>query len=134
MRKLFLLWMLLTGLSASAYDYPYLAFKTTDGTVQTVSVESLKLTIADGVLTATNGDGSKTFTISDLSKMYFSADESGVTGIKQVTTSATEVKVYSLSGMQMGSYRSVAEARTALKSGLYVIVEEGKSYKMINDK
>ena len=130
MRKLFLLWMLLTGLSASAYDYPYLAFQTSDGKVQTVSVESLTLTIADGVLKATNGAGSKTFTISDLSKMYFSTDQSGTTGIKQVATSEKTVKVYSLSGMQLGSYQSVAEAHTALKSGLYVIVEDGKSYKM----
>lgn len=132
MRRLFLFLMLLIGLAVSADEYSYLAFQKTDGTVQTVSVESLSLTIADGVLTATNADGSKTFTLADLTSMYFSAEQSDVTSIEKIETAqqGSQVTVYSLTGMQMGRYQSVAAARTALKSGVYVVEANGKRYKM----
>ena len=58
MKKLFLfLVMLMAGLTASAYEYPYLTFQRTDGSEQSVAVESLTLTMADGKLIAVNGNG-----------------------------------------------------------------------------
>ena len=51
-----------------AGDYPYLTFETTDGNKVSVSTESLTLTVSGTTLTA----GNQSFTLVNLSKMYFS--------------------------------------------------------------
>jgi len=110
MRKIiFTLAVVAFSLSAQAYDYPYLAFQTSDGSVTTVSVESLSITISDGQLVATNGDGSKSFTLSDLSKMYFSTESTAISSVETETN--VEVSIYDLTGrkvspqeMQRGVY------------------------------
>ncbi|MBQ9570739.1 MAG: hypothetical protein IJR30_05130 [Prevotella sp.] len=61
-----------------AEEYPYLTFEAVDGSKTSVSVNSLTLTVKDGKLTA----GDKTFSLSELSKMYFSTTEA--TGIEKV--------------------------------------------------
>jgi hypothetical protein len=69
---------LLGLLTAHAYEYPYLVLQTTDGTVTAVGVESLTLTVSDGTLTVTNSEGTTAFTLTDLSKMYFSTTSTGI--------------------------------------------------------
>ncbi len=130
MKKLLLSLMLMTGMSASAYDYPYLAFQTSDGAIQTVSVESLSLSISDGKLVATNGSGSVEFELTNLSTMYFTETENIVDGIKQVETTTGEVQVFTLAGVSMGTFESLSQVRSTLKNGVYVVKSNGKSYKM----
>ncbi len=130
MKKLFLSLMLMTGMTASAYDYPYLAFETTSGTVQTVSVESLSITISDGNLVVTNGSGTVTFTLSDLSKMYFSDEEQEASGIQEVETTSGKVQIFSLTGLAMGTFESLSQARASLRNGVYVVKSNDKSYKI----
>ena len=76
---LFLILFAGSALSSLAYDYPYLAFQTSNGSVTTVAVESLTLTVSGSSLVATNDDGSVTLSLSDLSKMYFTTE--AATGI-----------------------------------------------------
>jgi len=114
MKKVLLtLLMIVASLSVQAYDYPYLAFQHTDGTIKTLSVESLTITVSNGQLVATNGDGSTTFTLSDLSKMYFSTE--GTTGINTIenSSSAGETEIYDLQGRKV--------SRSEMKTGIYVI-------------
>jgi len=73
-RFLFTLMMVVVSLSAWAYDYPYLVFQTTDGTTYAVSVESLTLDVSNDQLIVTNDEGTQSFTLSELSKMYFSTE------------------------------------------------------------
>ena len=71
MKKIFiLLTVLLATLTAQAEGYTYLTFETTDGAKASVAVENLTLTISGTTLTA----GSQQFTLSNLSKMYFSTE------------------------------------------------------------
>ncbi|MCR4604295.1 MAG: Ig-like domain-containing protein [Prevotella sp.] len=73
MKKLLLLTMVLAGtLGAMAYDYPYLTFKSSDGTMKSVSVESLVMTFSNGQLVAASSSANDAFVLADLSKMYFS--------------------------------------------------------------
>ncbi len=127
MKKVLLSLMILMGTDAMAYDYPYLAFQTSDGTVKTVGVESLTLSISNGYLVVKNSEGSQQFSLSDLSAMYFSTS---ATGIRQVETEQTSVKVFSMSGVLVGTFDSVEQARASLKKGVYVVVADGKNYKM----
>jgi len=115
--------------SVAADDYDYLVFQTSDGSEQAVSVSNLKLTFANGALTATNSDGSQTFTLTDLSKMYFS---DSATGISAVTANDGDesVEVYSVAGVRMGSFSFLSDAKSQLRQGVYVIKSNGKNLKI----
>lgn len=130
MKRIFLfLLTVLATLTAQAYDYPYLVFQTTDGTVTAVAVEALSITSSNGNLVVTNNDGTKTFPLSTLSKMYFSTD--GTTDIDSAQTSdTTEVEVAASSGVYLGKFASFDEARKALKQGVYVVKSKEKTFKI----
>ena len=69
MRKILLLLVALAGaLTVKADSYTYLTFETTDGEKVSVSLESLTITISGTTLTT----GSQSFTLTNLSRMYFS--------------------------------------------------------------
>ena len=77
---LMLLTMLVGALTAQAEDYTYLTFETTDGAKASVSVASdVTLTISGTTLTV----GSQSFTLTNLSKMYFSNTDETTTGISE---------------------------------------------------
>lgn len=102
------------SMSVQAYDYPYLAFQASDGTVTTVSVESLTITVdSSGQLVVTNGDGSQIFTVSDLSKMYFTASSSTDIGSIDAADDDNCCEIYDMLGRKIVSDQ--------LKSGVYII-------------
>lgn len=83
MKKILFTLLTFVGFSsaiAEDYDYPYLTIVTSGGTVKSVAASSLVLTISNGQLVAVNGDGNQTFTLSALSKMYFSKTNETATG------------------------------------------------------
>ena len=116
MKKFILLLTFITGvLTAYASDYTYLTFETTDGARISVEASSLTITISGTTLTA----GSQSFTLSNLSKMYFSnSDET--TGIDRIENeelrmedSATDI--YDLQGRKV--------AKNQVRSGKVYIVK-----------
>jgi len=66
-----LLLMMMVTLAVHADSYTYLTFETTDGVKVSVEASSLTITISGTTLTA----GSQPFTLSNLSKMYFSTSD-----------------------------------------------------------
>ena len=78
-KKAVLLFLALVGaLAVHAEDaYTYLTFETTDGARVSVPVASLTLTISGHTLTA----GTQSFTLSNLTKMYFSTGDE-TTGVE----------------------------------------------------
>lgn len=121
MRKFVLLLMVWgSSLVAQAEDYPYLTFEMTDGAKVSVSVESLKLSFSETTLTA----GSQTFTISNLSKMYFTTTSETTTGIEYIDNLSIDRllskddEVYDLSGKRVLSRTS---SNAKLKRGVYII-------------
>lgn len=116
--------------SAELYDYPYVAFQTTDGIVKTISVSSLSLTVSDGVLIATSDDGAESFTLSDLSKMYFTT-EAAVTKVQNAeSTDTSGVEVTSLAGVFYGTFPSVEAARQSLPAGMYIVKNSKETFKI----
>lgn len=126
MRRILLFFISMVATTAVfAEDYPYLTFETADGNKTSVSVSSLTLIVKDGKLTA----GDKTFSLSELSKMYFSMEEA--TGIENVVSSIEgTVEVFNLRGISMGKYNSMNEAAASLKTGVYVIKSKSKTIKV----
>lgn len=129
--KSFILGILMTvgTLPTMAGNYPYLTFELTDGTKVSVSVSSLTLTVNGTTLKA----GSQTFTISNLSKMYFSSTDetSGVTAIDELTADDFEGKeIYDLNGhkieLQITNYEL-----PKLPRGVYIVKSKNKTCKIV---
>ena len=116
--------MMVGTLPTMAGNYPYLTFELTDGTKVSVSVSSLTLTVNGTTLKA----GSQTFTISNLSKMYFSSTDetSDATAIDELTADDLEGKeIYDLNGhkieLQITNYEL-----PKLPRGVYIVKSKGE--------
>lgn len=121
--------MMVGTLPTMAESYPYLTFELTDGTKVSVSVSSLTLTVNGTTLKA----GSLTFTISNLSKMYFSSTDetSGATAIDELTADDFEGKeIYDLNGhkieLQITNYEL-----PKLPRGVYIVKSKNKTCKIV---
>lgn len=125
MKKVLLALAVLMGtVTAQADDYSYLTFELTDGAKASVEINSLTLTISGNTLTA----GDQTFTLENLSKMYFSTtDETAqgtATGISEAMKAdlneATEI--YDLQGHRV--------SRDQMRRGVYIIKSSKGTYKV----
>ena len=117
--------MMVGTLPTMAESYPYLTFELTDGTKVSVSVSSLTLTVNGTTLKA----GSQTFTISNLSKMYFSSTDetSGATAIDELTADDFEGKeIYDLNGHKLDS-------DAQLPRGVYIVKSKNKTCKIVGE-
>ena len=116
--------MMIGTLPAMAGNYPYLTFELTDGAKVSVSVSSLSLSFNGNTLKA----GSQTFTISNLSKMYFSStDETngGATVIEELAADDLEAKeIYDLNGHRLDS-------DAQLPRGAYIVKSKNKTCKIV---
>lgn len=106
-------------LTAQAEDYTYLTLETTDGAKISVEASSLSITISGTTLTA----GSQRFTLSNLSKMYFS-NSNETTGIEAISTEELNeaLEVYDLNGRKV--------QKDQLKKGVYVIKTKSGNHKI----
>ena len=121
MKHLLLALLFMAGtLSVHAAEYAYLTFMTTDGIKASVKVSSLQLTISGTTLTAST----KSFTLANLSKMYFSATDE-TTGIHQLTVKAMEdvTDIYDLQGRKV--------SKEKMRNGAYIIKTKQGTYKII---
>ena len=113
--------MMMTGaLAMQAADYPYLTFETTDGNKISVSTESLTLTVSGTTLTA----GNQSFTLVNLSKMYFSTSDESTTGISEtLAVDLNEVTdIYDLKGNKV--------SKSQMRKGVYVVKTNQGTFKM----
>lgn len=110
---------------ANDYTYNYLVFTTQDGTEKAITVENLKLSFVDGQLVVDNGVESQTYSLTSLSKMFFS--ENTVDGIVETVINGNEdVDVFTVSGIWMGKFGNVDDAKKSLQRGVYVL-KQGKT-------
>ncbi|MBQ6653537.1 MAG: hypothetical protein IJM81_09160 [Prevotella sp.] len=130
MKKIIAITIVLVAMCAKAqaddYTYPYLAFVTTGGSVETVSVADLQITFTDSQLVLTNASTSKNYTLSELSKMYFSETEESTTAIEAVPTNETD-------GLQDAQWfttdgRQLPDAPQ--RKGVYIVKNNGRTYKV----
>lgn len=114
--------------SMKADDYSYLLIEGSDGSQTTVTAVGTVITFADGKMTVHSDGKETTFSLSDMGKMYFT----NATGVKTLSLNqlSGEVDIYTTSGIHMGKYSSVSEARTQLGSGIYIVKAQDKTYKM----
>ena len=114
MKKALLLFLMamMGTMGMKAADYSYLTFELTDGTKASVSVSSdVAMTFSGSTLTI----GSETFTLINLSKMYFSTSDETTTGISALETAdSNEIEViYNLQGHKV--------SRDQMQRGVYIV-------------
>ena len=122
MKKIALTLLILVGtLTAQADGYTYLTFETTDGTKASVAIESLTLSINGTTLTA----GTQQFTLSNLSKMYFSTTDESTTGIESISIESLDeaTDIYDLQGHK--------DTKAQMRRGVYIVKTKSKTYKMV---
>jgi len=123
MKKILATILMMVGImTASAADYPYLTFETTDGEKISVSVSSLTMTISGTTLTV----GSQSFTLTNLNKMYFSTtDESTTTGINEIKNVSLDecTEIYDMNGMKV--------TRQQMTKGIYIVKTNKGTHKII---
>ena len=108
------------GLAVQAEDYAYLTFETTDGAKVSVSASSLTITISGTTLKA----GDQSFTLSNLSKMYFS-NSNETTGISEEIRVDSEetTAIYDLNGHQV--------TKDQMRSGhVYIVKTKSGTHKI----
>ena len=100
--------------------YSFLTIETTDDAKTNLPVETLTMSVGDGVLTV----GDQSFPLANLKKMYFS-DGNVITGIDQLTTDGTGeiVAIYDLQGRKV--------SKDDMQNGIFVVKTKQKSTKMI---
>ena len=133
MKKIVIIMLIVLAGSTTAlsddYTYPYLVIQSADGSTASISVSSLTLTVADGKLVVTNGEGTQQLTLSDLLKMYFSTSP---TAISMSTASQDQsVEVFTMAGVRIGQYDTVDKARTSVRSGIYVMKSKNRTFKVV---
>ena len=122
MKKIALTLLILVGtLTAHADGYTYLTFETTDGTKASVAIESLTLSINGTTLTA----GTQQFTLSNLSKMYFSTTDESTTGIESISIESLDeaTDIYDLQGHKV--------TKEQMRRGVYIVKTKSKTYKIV---
>ena len=130
MKRLVLATLITMGtLQAQAYEYPYLVFQNAEGATTAMAVEQLTITISDGKLIVTNADGSQTFQLTDLSKMYFT-QTADLTGISSTESDNEAVEVFTTGGLSLGKFQDINTAKTSLQPGLYIMKSKSKTTKI----
>ena len=109
----------MSTLSLHAEDYTYLTFETIDGAKTSVPATSLTLTISGTTLTV----GDQSFTLSNLSKMYFSASNE-TTGVNTLTLDDwnTVTDIYDLKGQKI--------SKSEMKNGVYIVKTQKGTFKV----
>lgn len=129
MKKIAIVFLLLvSALTTSAEGFPYLTFELTDGSKVSVNVTQLTLAISGNTLKA----GSLSFTLTNLSKMYFSNTNETTTGIEDVEEQALSdfsiAEVYDLNGRRILNGSSM---KGRLPQGVYIVKTKEKTYKLM---
>lgn len=127
MKKIVLLFIALASVLSqkAGTRYTYLTFETADGTKVSVTVSSLKLTISGTTLTT----GSQSFTLTNLSRMYFSNTDETTTGIGEVSSAALDeaTEIYDLNGRRITDRKN---ANRKTHRGVYIVKTKDNTYKM----
>ena len=115
--------LLCMSLSMHAADgsCQYLIFETSEGTT-TLALESLKLTISDGVLTATNSDDSRSFLLKDITRIYLSEDDATkIVHVKNSTKQTSDGALFDIQGRRI----------QRPSHGIYIVKNQGGTQKVI---
>jgi len=121
-----------TAVQGHAEDesYDFLTLKTHTGVKTQFAVEGLTLRVQGTSLVVSNDETMKTFPLSSLASMFFSTTGPATAIDASAAKPASTVSVFSLSGMLVGRYDSLSEARKQLPQGVYMMKQGTETTKI----
>ena len=104
--------------------HPYLTFVTTDGAKASFNVSQLSFSIDGTTLKV----GDRQFTLSNLSKMYFSTEDETTSGIEEVTKAVLDetTEIYDLKGRKVAR-----DDKGELPKGVYIVKTKEGPHKLM---
>jgi hypothetical protein len=89
--------------------------------------------VAGSELEVTNDEGTVAFVLTELATMQFTADKT-TTDIDNVLNGDAPVEVYTMTGVQVGTYGSLLEASKSLNAGGYILSNGTQSQTIVIKK
>lgn len=108
----------IVSITALAIDNSSLMFTLNTGAKHYIDIQGLEITFTGEKMNAVSANGSLELNLSDISTMQFSTDAAGVDAISR---DAQPVEVYTIAGIEAGSFENLDTAIAALAAGSYVI-------------
>lgn len=105
-----------------------IVFEMTDGSTQDLSSDGLSMSFSDGSLVANYSGGVFQMPTSKIAKFYFKDSNTGVVG--DLLLADTEVAVYNLTGIYLGTFENPQAAQSTLPAGFYIFKSADKSLKL----
>lgn len=133
---------------ASAQSYDYITFRTADGAEKSMAIDGLKLTFAEGKMTARNVVETLSYELSKLGSMYFAAQPTAVAALPVNSTAVqvkngslyvaapvgTQVLLYAIDGRLLAAFTKqnseVELLGNRLAPGTYLVKAGGCTYKI----
>lgn len=113
---------------AVAVDFPWLTFSLSDNTEMSVPSGNLFMSYKDGILLLSSDGLNESIPVENIKSMKFSTTSSGVNDI--LDNHNAEAEYYNLSGIKVGKFNSIDEARKALPAGIYIAKGKVKTFKV----
>ncbi len=107
-----------------------LVFRTTDGSERRFEAANLEMKVVEQTLVVTNDSESQGFDLLSLDRMYFDGPTVDVEELL-AANSDKPATVYTVDGARCGDYPTLESALGQLRAGVYVIVQPGKTSKIV---
>lgn len=127
--KVILLAALAWPMMAGAAEFQWLTFKMADGSEMSVAADGLAINYSEGSLLLKSATVDESIATANISSMRFTTEAAAVEGISDILSSQSEY--FDLSGVRVGIFESLNEARKALPAGTYIMRSNNKTIKVI---
>lgn len=130
--KIWLAWSIMTFSSVvsaqAALPYDVMVFELNDGTMEVIDVNNLVMTFNSDNMKVQSDEKSILLPVGELKSLYFT-NSSGIDDLNVALDGVVEV--FALSGVKVGDFDSISEARTSLHRGVYIFKDNsGKTAKV----
>ena len=121
--------VLLSPALTYASDFPWLTFTMNDHTQISVASDNLTMNYVDNNLVLKSTTVDQTIPVAQISSMEFTSSPSGIKDL--LAGEGSQSEFYNLSGVKVGKFSSLEEARESLPSGVYILKNDKTTYKVI---
>lgn len=119
---------LLMPIFTYAEALPWLTFRMADDTELSVAAENLTINYKDGNLILSSSVVDKSLPASQIKSMRFTSTSAGINEVIDINSTAGDY--YNLSGIKVGRFSSTDDARKILPSGIYIVKNDEKTFKV----
>ncbi|MDE5997543.1 MAG: hypothetical protein K2G77_04945 [Muribaculaceae bacterium] len=119
---------LLMPIFTYAEAFPWLTFRMADDTELSVASENLTINYKNGNLILSSSIVDKTIPANQIKSMRFTSTSAGIIEVNDRKSTAGDY--YNLSGLKVGRFSSTKDAGNVLPSGIYLVKNEGKTFKV----